>query len=268
MRAPERGCEEVGMKVIGDYHMHTNASDGRGSVRDKAVRAAELGLKEIAIADHGCGSLFFRQTEEKFKRQQAQIAAVNAEGGVKVYSGIEASITGEDGSLDVSDAIVAACDVLTVGFHRFLQPRYICREPRFLLVNGWGSERARGDEELVACNTRAWLAVMERYPVDVLCHLGHRAAVDVGAVCRAAAEKGIYIELNEKHIDALERHIDEVSASGAIFILGSDAHSTGKVGAFGRVEEFMRRHNIPEDRVCGIGRTAVFRTKKGFIGTK
>lgn len=53
------------MKVFGDYHMHTRASDGKGTVADKAARARELGLREIAIADHGCGSLFFHQTAEK-----------------------------------------------------------------------------------------------------------------------------------------------------------------------------------------------------------
>ena len=192
------------MKVFGDYHMHTRASDGRGTVLDKARRAAELGLEEIAIADHGTGSFLCHQTERKFRAQQREIARANDECGVRVLSGIEASITGESGLIDVPASIVEKCDVLTVGFHRFLQPRYVAAAPKFLLVNGWGSGKARAEKELIELNTRAWLAAMERYPVDVLCHIGHRAAVDVGVIARAAAEKGIYIELNEKHIDALE----------------------------------------------------------------
>ena len=181
-----------------------------------------------------------------------------------MLSGIEASITGEDGRLDVPDSVIRACDVLTVGFHRFLQPRYIFASPRFLLVNGWGSAGARGREDLVALNTRAWLAALERYPVDVLCHIGHRAQVDVGAVCRAAAERGVYIELNEKHIDALEASAREVLGSGAEFILGSDAHATAKVGLFPKVEAFVNRHGIAPSRICGVGATPHFHPKKDF----
>lgn len=256
------------MKVFGDYHMHTRASDGRGTVLDKARRAAELGLEEIAIADHGTGSFLCHQTERKFRAQQREIARANDECGVRVLSGIEASITGESGLIDVPASIVEKCDVLTVGFHRFLQPRYVAAAPKFLLVNGWGSGKARAEKELIELNTRAWLAAMERYPVDVLCHIGHRAAVDVGVIARVAAEKGIYIELNEKHIDALEGSAEVLAASGAEFILGSDAHSTADVGVFPSVLEFLRRHGIAEERVCGIGKRPVFHSKKGFILTK
>ena len=258
--------QDARMKITGDYHIHTSASDGRGGVLDKARAAAALGLEEIAIADHGCGSFLFHQTEKKFAAQQREIAAAASECGVRVLSGIEASITGEEGETDVPDSVIAKCDVLTVGFHRFLQPRFILASPRFLLVNGWGGERAR--EKLVAFNTRAWLAVLERYPVDVLCHIGHRALVDAGAVCRAAAERGVYVELNEKHIDALEGCVEEVLASGVEFILGSDAHSTDKVGRFDAVAAFIRRHGIAENRICGIGRKPVFHDKKGFKHTK
>ena len=252
------------MDIRADYHMHTRASDGEGTALDKARRAVELGLSEIAICDHGCGSFLFHQTEKKFEAQRRDIARANAECGVRVLSGIEASITGEDGRLDVPDSVIRACDVLTVGFHRFLQPRYIFASPRFLLVNGWGSAGARGREDLVALNTRAWLAALERYPVDVLCHIGHRAQVDVGAVCRAAAERGVYIELNEKHIDALEASAREVLASGAEFILGSDAHATAKVGLFPKAEAFVNRHGIAPSRICGVGATPHFHPKKDF----
>ena len=143
------------MKVFGDYHMHTRASDGRGTVLDKARRAAELGLEEIAIADHGTGSFLCHQTERKFEAQQREIAWANAECGVRVLSGIEASITGESGLIDVPASIIEKCDVLTIGFHRFLQLRYVAAAPKFLLVNGWGSGKARAERELVALNTRA-----------------------------------------------------------------------------------------------------------------
>jgi histidinol-phosphatase (PHP family) len=41
-----------GAGLPGDYHVHTTWSDGTGSVEECVLRAAELGLPEIGIADH------------------------------------------------------------------------------------------------------------------------------------------------------------------------------------------------------------------------
>lgn len=40
------------MTTPGDYHVHTTWSDGTGSVEECVLRAVELGLPEIGIADH------------------------------------------------------------------------------------------------------------------------------------------------------------------------------------------------------------------------
>ena len=46
------------MKIIADYHIHTNNSDGKNTVEDVVRAAAKAGLKEIAITDHGHGKWF------------------------------------------------------------------------------------------------------------------------------------------------------------------------------------------------------------------
>lgn len=256
------------MSAFGDYHIHTRASDGRGTVSAKVARAKELGLSEIAVADHGCGSTVFHQTPAKFARQGEEIARENAKGGIRVYRSVEANIVSPEGYIDLPDEMIRACDALHIGFHRLLQRKYVAAASRFVLVNGWGSAKARSAESMVEMNTRAFVAAIERYPVDVVCHLGHRAQTDINAVCAAAKAKGVYIELNEKHIDALESCADELVASGVEFILGSDAHSTGDVGGFARVLDFVRRHGIDESRVCGLGAKPRFCDKTGFNTAK
>ena len=47
------------MLLTGDYHTHTIYSHGSGTVMDNAVAAKELGLKEIAITDHGFEQMAF-----------------------------------------------------------------------------------------------------------------------------------------------------------------------------------------------------------------
>jgi histidinol-phosphatase (PHP family) len=50
MTAPATGV--AGPALPGDYHVHTEWSDGSGSIEDVVRRAAELGLPEIAVAEH------------------------------------------------------------------------------------------------------------------------------------------------------------------------------------------------------------------------
>lgn len=251
------------MEIWGDYHIHTRASDGQGHVADKFACASARGLKEIAVADHGYGAIIFHQTDKKFAAEKRDVERANEIGSVKVYQSIEATPLNEAGDLDVPDATIAQCDILHVGFHRLLQWKHVKRCPRYFVINGWGSRWAHNEEELVEFNTRAYLNVLDRYPVDVICHLNHRARVDVRKVCMRAAEDGVYIELNEKHIETMEDCIDTVLGTGVNFILGSDAHRTSDVGNFTRVKTFIERHNVPPERICGAGLTPQFRSKSG-----
>ena len=47
------------MQLTADYHTHTPYSHGKGTVLENAMRAKELGLKEIGITDHGFSHIVF-----------------------------------------------------------------------------------------------------------------------------------------------------------------------------------------------------------------
>ena len=47
------------MILTGDYHTHTPYSHGKNSVDENVERAKELGLKQIAISDHGFSHIAF-----------------------------------------------------------------------------------------------------------------------------------------------------------------------------------------------------------------
>lgn len=248
------------MKFIGDYHLHTRVSDGRSDISDYVKAAKEKGLDEIAISDHSFSTLFFHATEKKLKAQREAIASF-ADSGIKVYQGIEGNIIG--GVLDVPETEMRKLDVLTVGFHRFITPFEMRGESRFLMINGFGSARAK--QKLKEKNTEAYLSVLKSYPVDIVAHLGHRAPVDFKRVCECAKENGAYIELNAKHLDTLKDGIQDAVASGVNFIVGTDAHRADRTGEFKAVEEFIKEQNIPLDRVFGVeDRKPVFKNKEGW----
>ena len=245
-----------------DFHMHTDASDGRAKVADMIAAAKERGLRQIAVTDHSFSSIICHQTAEKFEAQHAEIEA-ESDGSIKIFQGIEANLVGEDGAIDVPDDIIRRCDVLIAGFHRFVALAFKREARKFVLVNGFAPEWRR--QKLKELNTAVFLSAIEKYPIDVIAHLGHRTPVDYGAICRACKDKDVYIELNEKHIldtKGIGEAMDDVIASGVRFIVGSDAHRANRVGKFDNVRTFIEKYGVPLERVYGIdGRMPTFKDK-------
>lgn len=248
--------------ITGDFHTHTKASDGRSTVADNVGAALSAGLKYLAVTDHSFLSIKYRLTREKFEKQRAQIEYLTAGGQIVVLQGVEANLLA-DGTIDVPEDMIEKCGVLHLGFHRLLQPRIWKKYFSFIFGNGWLSQRQK--QKFVQTNTEAYIKAMQTYPVDALCHLNHRCPVNIKAVCECAKQHGVYVELNEKHIDALYEYARVLTESGVDFILGSDAHCKNKVGRFPRTEAFIKEYSIPTDRIYGLnGKTPVFKDKTNW----
>ena len=77
------------MAFWGDYHTHTTYSHGKGSVLDNARVAAQKGLGQIAITDHGLSHVIFGVKRKELPRLRADCEAATAETGVRVLVGME-----------------------------------------------------------------------------------------------------------------------------------------------------------------------------------
>ena len=252
------------MEIFGDYHMHTYASDGHASLIDQARAAIKVGLSEIAITDHSFHTLFSSMSHHKFANQKDAISMINTveDMPIKIYHGVEGNLVNLNGEIDIPEDIMPQLDLLSLGFHRFLEPNEWDHNMKYLLINGFCPRSIR--EKLRTRNTWSYLTAMEKYPIDVLVHLQNRALVDTKAICEKAAEKDIYIELNEKHVKEIEPCIQDILDSNVKLILGSDAHYSRKVGKFDKVKELIAKYNIPLDRIAGIGFKPTFKDKSGY----
>ena len=254
------------MRVTGDYHMHTTLSDGRTDVRSYVLRAKELGLDEIAITDHSFCSLYCHMTAEKFDEQSEEIRLAAQEAKqVKVLHGIEANIIGEDGVIDVPDDVIRKTDILIFGFHRFLKLTGLASARRYVFENGYLPDALKKNMKDV--NTQSFLGVMRRYPVDVISHLGHRTPVDYKKIAEECALRGVYLELNEKHVlfTDMGKHIGEILDTGVNFIVGTDSHRLEKLGVASNVETFVKKFDVPLSRVFGLdGNAPKFKDKRGW----
>jgi len=211
----------------GDLHMHTNASDGRNTIREMAEAALQCGFEYIAITDHSKNLAMTNGLDEKRALEHIQrIHEVDAqmEGRIRVFAGIEVDILG-DGALDLDDQVLAQMDVVIASVHsRFDQSR----------------------EEMTARVLRA----IENPNVRILGHPTGRLllrrepfALDMGAVLRRAAELGVAVEHNAapERLDLNDRDLRLAKELGCRIAINSDSHDARNLGKMDYGVKQLRR---------------------------
>jgi DNA polymerase (family 10) len=195
--------------LLGDVHVHTDASDGKASLPEMVAAARERGLRYVAITDHArFAEVIGGLTPDGIRRQIDEIAVLNETlKGFRLLTGIEANIQA-DGTLDVADDLLDRLDVVIASVHgSFRQP----------------------EEEMTARLVRA----CRNEHVDILGHptgrkIGERPpiAADWDAVFEAAAASGTAMEVNANPIrlDLNADHIRRAIQAGCRLAIGSDAH--------------------------------------------
>ncbi len=199
----------------GDLHTHSRASDGKATIKAMALAARDLGLQYIAVTDHSKHLAVARGLDEKrLMRQLEEIDRVNeAVSGITVFKGIEVDIL-EDGSLDLSDTVLARLDLVIGAVHSHFQlPR-------------------RKQTERI-------LRAMDHGCFSILAHPGGRLIgrregydVDMERVIRQAADRGCFLELNgqPKRLDLTDVFCRMARDAGVLVCVNSDAHSTHELG--------------------------------------
>ncbi|MBJ9753926.1 DNA polymerase/3'-5' exonuclease PolX [Burkholderia cepacia] len=196
--------------VHGDLHAHTDASAGRDSLRAMADAARARGFAYLAITDRAPDAGGGRNGFDWLARQLDEIDRLNASfDDFVLLKGVEAGIL-EDGSLDVSDALLGRLD-LVVGAVRD------------------GFELSRDAQ------TARVLHAMDQPHFTILAHptgrmLGERAAceLDVARVIAHAAARGCFVELDAqpRRLDLPDIWCREAAKAGVPVAIGSDACST------------------------------------------
>ena len=249
------------MKLTADYHTHTKYSHGKGTVYDNAVAAAQKGLKEIGISDHGFSHPAFGLRKRKLPVLSADCAAAQSATGVRVLRGIESNIIGEDGKVDLKPALYDFFDVFLAGIHKFVISE-AGSSFRLFIPDILQSLRKKPSpsSRLVKRNTNAFINVIKNNPVDVITHLNFCCYADAVEVAKAAADYGTYIELNAKKVHLTDEELYAVAKTGVKFVISSDAHSPSRVGEISLVENMLERVNIDRNAIMNIdGRLPDFR---------
>jgi len=201
--------------IKGDFHVHTNASDGSCDIYELAKAAKDLGYKYICITDHSRSSAIANGLSPKRLAQQIKEVRKADEKlkGITILAGTEVDILA-NGSLDFEDKLLAELDFVIASIHSGLA----------------------GPRQKVTTRT---LKAMDNPYVNCIGHptgrlIGQREAMDIdmAAVIKHAAQTHTALEVNANpwRLDLKDVHCKMAVESGVKLAIGTDAHSIAGLG--------------------------------------
>jgi DNA polymerase (family 10) len=198
--------------IRGDLHMHTDATDGRDTIRQMAEAAIARGLAYIAITDHSKNLAMTNGLDDaRALAHIKRIREVDAEmeGRIRILPGIEVDILAE-GQLDLDDSTLAQMDIVVASIHsRFDQPIEQMTD-RVL--------RAIENPHTRILGHPTGRLILKREPF----------ALHMDKVLKRAAELGVAVEHNASpaRADLNDLNLRLAKQHGCKIVVDTDAHAT------------------------------------------
>ncbi len=193
--------------IRGDFHLHTDWSDGRNSIEEMVAAATDRGYEYICITDHAEGPGMVGGvglSDRQLETQLSELRAVGDDAEIDVFAGVEANID-SDGRLSVDEGLLEQLDCVVASPHAAL--------------DGDGTDRL--------------IAAAEHPAVDIVGHptgrqLNRRSGldIDVPALADAAAKAGTALEINAnpRRLDLQGSAVQAALEQGATITIDTDAH--------------------------------------------
>ena len=254
------------MLLYGDYHTHSIYSrhnHGKGTVLENASVAADKGLQQIAITDHGFNHQVYGLKRKNLPQLHEDILNAKEITGVDILLGVEANIISLDGDIDIREEDYEYLDILLMGYHKAVSTKKI-KDKVLLTWANMFDKVFKPSQERINRNTTAYLKTLDKYPIDVITHLNYGFQTDTIAVAKMAKQKGVLVELNGKRINFTEEELMIMASEGVRFIVNSDAHRPERVGEVNNAMNLIYKLNIPLSQVVNIDKLPKFNKKRGI----
>ncbi|HLH13464.1 MAG TPA: DNA polymerase/3'-5' exonuclease PolX, partial [Solirubrobacteraceae bacterium] len=197
--------------IRGDLHSHTIASDGHDTIEEMAQAARERGYEYLAITDHSASHGFGNAVlPEQLRRQIELVREANERvEGIELLAGSEVNIL-PDGSLDYEDELLAQLDWIVASVH-----------------TSFGMSEQKMTERMIAAVEHPLVRAIG-HPTGRLIERREPYAVDLDALCAAAALTGTFLEINGNpdRRDLSDVHARAAARAGVTLVIDSDAHRT------------------------------------------
>ncbi len=214
-------------RIRGDFHTHTEFSDGMNTTEEVLETAGSLGYSWIALSDHApVPGNSYTLTVEKYMRRTEIAEKVSKRLGIDVYHSIEANIL-EDGGLDIPEEIEGILDFAVASLHKSYGHSHARILERI--------ERALQDERVIAL-THPFFAIDpdEKFAGELIALIGETGK---------AVELNLFPGYFAGNILLLKELLKPENAETRV-ILSTDAHCVGGLHRM-RLGNFFLEHLGP-----------------------
>jgi len=195
--------------IRGDFHVHTNQSDGSNTLQELADAARRRGYEYLAITDHSQSlKIAHGLSEAAMTAQLARIAEANSTlRGLTLLSGAEVDIL-KDGRMDYPDRILKQLDVVIGSVH-----------------SGFNQPEATITNRILSAMRNRYVTFIA-HPTGRLHGQREPYAVNLPAVFEGARETQTALEINASptRLDLEASAARQAVAAGARIVLSTDTH--------------------------------------------
>ena len=220
--------------VRGDLHVHTNWSDGKGTIESMAEAAIALGYEYLVFCDHSQSLRVANGLSPE--RLKGKIEAVRKAderyGEIHLLCGSEVDVL-RDGTLDYEDALLAELDFVVASVHTSFRIGEKAMTDRIV--------RAMNNPHVRTVGHPTGRILMRRDPYEV----------DVSRLIKEAAATNTALELNS-YVDRLDLsvpYLREAVNAGVKITIDTDAHDETALS--------FARFGVSQARRAWIGKGSV-----------
>jgi DNA polymerase (family X) len=219
--------------VRGDLHVHTNYSDGKGTIESMAEAAIALGYEYLIFCDHS-QSLRVANGLSPGRLREKLAAVREADekyGEIRLLCGSEVDIL-KDGALDYEDDLLAELDFVVASVHTSF---------------GIGEEAMT--ERIVRAMNNPHVRVVG-HPTGRILERRDPYEVDVSRLIREAAATNTVLELNSypDRLDLAVPYVREAVEAGVRISIDTDAHDESALSLIRYGVSQARRAWVTRDR--------------------
>ncbi|MBI1248069.1 DNA polymerase/3'-5' exonuclease PolX [bacterium] len=225
--------------LVGDMHMHTDATDGRNTLEEMIEASIAKGYQYIAITDHSKRvSMANGLDSERLLAQWKQIDKLNKkyDGKIQILKGLECDIL-EQGGMDLPDKVLAKGDWIIASVHY-----------------GQNQSKQQITDRIVGALQNPSVCIVA-HPTGRLINRRDPYEVDLDAVFQCAKENHKFVELNANpaRLDLNDVHCHAAKERGIPIGINSDGHKIDGLD--------VMRFGIVQARRAGL-------TKKDVVNTR
>lgn len=228
------------LQIRADVHTHTVASThGYSTIQENAAAAKALGLKLLAITDHGPAMPDAPHVWHfhNYKVLPREI------GGVKMLYGVEANIIDENGTLDMDESELSFCEWVIASYHT----------------------QCVTFDRSTALVSQGYRKICENPLVDVI---GHPTTAmfpfDYEPILKLFKESGKLVELNESSLAWKRGAMENAKTFYAIckkyeipIVVNTDSHYAGLIGKTPLAAQLLQELDFPRHLIVNLDADAI-----------